>query len=395
MDRILILIGWICLLPLNGLAQLKPGFDPKEARDMIMLCTTYTFQDLYGSDAAMVPQGYERVYTSVPTPLDNKFDIFRKGDLGVIVIRGSTGNMLSWLENVYSAMLPAKGEVSVDGKEIAYRFADDTAASVHAGYTLAIATISDDVLHALKDINRDGVRGVIITGHSQGGALAHLLRAYLEHLPRKKLPRDMRFKTYAFASPMVGNQAFSEEYERSYATKLSSFSVVNPEDAVPRMPFSYKAGKAFSVENLMGMVMGNGEGRGATAMGALMNMFGGPLVNMGQYMSANVGKRISEALGKVEMPAYRDEMNYAPLAKQIDLEPFAYPLILADSTMLANDMMRAEPRDANGAFVNKDLYRKAPGMFQHKPYNYYVSILERYFPDDYQRLHVKVLPENL
>ncbi len=45
-----IAILWFSLGISASHAQLKPGFQPEEAKDMIMLCTTHTFIDLYGSE---------------------------------------------------------------------------------------------------------------------------------------------------------------------------------------------------------------------------------------------------------------------------------------------------------------------------------------------------------
>ncbi|MEZ5068265.1 MAG: hypothetical protein R2847_07095 [Bacteroidia bacterium] len=73
-----------------------------------------------------------------------------------------------------------------------------------------------------------------------------------------------------------------------------------------------------------------------------------------------------------------------------------YPKMLKDSTILQNDsLMRVYKRDASGNFTDATLY-KSPGWgWQHKPYNYYVTILRTYFPSQYAALPRKYLPENL
>ncbi|MCB0793526.1 MAG: hypothetical protein KDB88_02215 [Flavobacteriales bacterium] len=389
----LVIAFWVFLG--NGLvAQLAPGFVPEEARDMAALCTVHTFQDLYGSDEAMVPAGYVRTYSSMPTALDNKFEVFRKGATAVLEIRGSTANMMSWMVNVYSAMIPASGTIQVNGKDFRYHFADDTSAAVHSGYVLGLCTMLDEVVEQLYELDADGIEDVIITGHSQGGALAHLMRAYLEHAPKGTVPKKMNFKTYSFAGPMVGDKAFAKEYEKKFCTRLTSYSIINPKDPFPGMPVSYEEGNAFSMGNMMSLLFG-GDVK-AKAMGSLMNLFSGSLVGIAQSTGRSVEKRIEGALGEVIMPPFRPEVNYHPMAERIELEPFDYPLILKDSTILQNDsIMRVEQRDADGVFLNKDLYKKAPGTFHHKPYNYYVAILKRWFPLAYEELEVKILPENL
>ncbi|MBX7130802.1 MAG: hypothetical protein K1X58_15905, partial [Flavobacteriales bacterium] len=132
------------------------------------------------------------------------------------------------------------------------------------------------------------------------------------------------------------------------------------------------------------------------ARSAVLRMMRGKLSGLARFASNSVDKRISGSVGDVVMPPYRKEVNYAVMPERIELEPFPYPLILRDSTILANDsIMKANPRDAQGVFLNKELYRKAPGFYQHKPYNYHVAILRRWFPQRYTELRVKILPENL
>ncbi|MBV6404478.1 MAG: hypothetical protein IT228_13795 [Flavobacteriales bacterium] len=388
---------WVMLGVAPAVPAQPAGFDPALARDLSALCTTHTFRDLYGSDAAILPEGYERLHTSEPRGMDNLFQVFRKGAMGVIEVRGSTADPLSWMENVHAAMLPAIGTVVVDGRPFDYHFADDTAAAVHAGYTLGVAFIADEVEEQLRALDREGVHDIVLTGHSQGGALVQLLRAYLEHRPVDRVPARVRFRTYAFANPMVGNAAFVREYERAYCSSGTSFSIINPEDPVPGMPLAFHDHRIFSAATVNGMVSGqDGYDMRSLARSALFRMFRGTVTDLAQYISASVEKRIAKPVGEVRLPPYREEMNYTPMPGRVALEPFPYPLILRDSTILTNDsIMRANPRDAQGVFLNKDLYRRAPGFFQHKPYNYHVAILRRWFPERYSALRVKVLPENL
>jgi hypothetical protein len=52
-------------------------------------------------------------------------------------------------------------------------------------------------------------------------------------------------------------------------------------------------------------------------------------------------------------------------------------------------------RGSDGHFLDQELYVKESWTFQHKPYNYYVSILGMYFPTEYNQLGRKYLLENL
>lgn len=378
--------------------QWSPGFDPAEARDMSALCVTHTFKDLYGDDSSIIPAGYQRIYVSPTRGLDNKFQVFRRGDVVVVEIRGSTAKAVSWMENMYAAMIPASGTIHVEGVPFPYHFADDTTASVHAGYALGISFIAEDVVSRLHGLAQRGVRDVIITGHSQGGALALLLRAYLEHVPETELGGTLRFKTYAFGHPMVGNKAFHAEFDRRCVrTGPGTFSVQNAEDPVTRMPVRVEEGRVVASEVLQAMLFaGEPFDAKSTARNALFQLFGDRLVGLASSMGGSIEKRIAGAVGEVRMPPYRQALDYEPMPGSILLDPFPYPLMLRDSTILSNDsIMRAEPRGPDGVFLNKDLYRKPSSFYQHKPYNYHVGILRRYFPDAYERLERKQLPENL
>jgi len=70
---------------------------------------------------------------------------------------------------------------------------------------------------------------VFVTGHSLGGALASVLGTWLvEQASHWDLrPRKVNFKTYTFASPTVGNQAFATYYDG-----LPTNPVVSPQVGV-------------------------------------------------------------------------------------------------------------------------------------------------------------------
>ena len=78
--------------------------------------------------------------------MDNRYQIYTNNDFAVINIRGSTAKKISWLENIYSAMIPAKGKIIISKKTYHYSFAKSTIAAVHAGYAIGLCTISDDII---------------------------------------------------------------------------------------------------------------------------------------------------------------------------------------------------------------------------------------------------------
>jgi hypothetical protein len=375
-------------------AQPEKDFNKEEARDMIALCNSFSFLDLYGTDSAIIPQGYTKLYTSEVTAMDNVFQIYLKDQTAIINLRGSTAKKISWMENIYSAMIPARGVIEIQEKKFHYTFAKEESAAVHAGYTLGVALLQKDLLPQIKHLNRQGIFNFLITGHSQGGALASMLLAYLHHLPEKQLSPQNRFRCYAFAAPMIGNKAFTAEYNDRFCKTGLSFAIVNPADVIPTFPLSYKESSTIS-QGLLSLLLDDGSFGQKLIDGAFL-FFDKNLGNTVRRFSTSVAKQISNEVGTIVMPPYVEDVNYYKLGNRIELFKAVYPKILKDSSILQNDSLLAiYPRASNGHFVNKELYRKEPMMYQHKPYNYYTSFLRKFFPEEYLSLNKKYLEENL
>jgi hypothetical protein len=377
-------------------SQLSPGFQKEEARDMIAICNSFPFIDLYNSDAGILPAGYKKIYTSGVFGMDNKFQIYQKDDIAVINLRGSTDKKISWLENIYSAMIPAKGLIKISGENIQYNFAEDPTAAVHSGYALAIAYLSNDLIFHINNLNRSGVTNFIITGHSQGGALANMLCAYLANLSKNEISKDNFFKTYSFAAPMVGNRAFADEYNNRYCATKMSINIVNPADVIPTFPLNYKDSNYLS-DNLQTLLFDRESfsWKKMASDGAVL-LFEEKLVGLTQFLSRSASGEISKDLGPAVLPPYVRDINYQKLENRIEINPVPYPKILKDSSILKNDsLMAVYARGSDGQFINENLYQKESWTYQHKPYNYYVSILKMYFPIEYNALKRKFLPENL
>lgn len=387
-----LLFGLLFLSTSTSFAQLREGFDPDEVKALISMCNSYTFQNLYGSDAAIAPKNYKKVFTSPVIGMDNKFQVYTKGDLGVINFRGSTSQITSWVENMYSAMIPAKGVILLDKEEHPYCFATDTSAGVHAGYALTAVLLSPTILDQIKKLNQQGIYNILITGHSQGGALANITRAYLENLPAGTLSSKNVYKTYAFANPMCGNKSFADEYHVRYCENNMSYSIINPADLVPSMPMHYQEkGKILSVDRLKSWVFGK-ETLDIRKLGVelVIKTFEKSLKNYVNSSNRLIEKVISMSYGSVDMPDYIRDINYFQVGNIRNLEQFSYPEIQVDSSSLTEKQLSKLKPAEDGNY-----YKKEPGFYQHKPYNYYVAILKMYFSRDYKNLKVKYLPENL
>lgn len=371
--------------------QIREGFDAKTARDMAALCTAYTFQDLYNNDESIIPKGYKRLYTSSIVGMDNKYQVYKHNSTGIICFRGSTENAMSWVENMYSAMIPAKGVITVQEKAIPYRFAQDDSAAVHAGYALAIVLLSEGITNQIRNFNSQGIHDIIITGHSQGGALAIMTRAYLENLETEVLNGKCNFTTYAFANPMCGDKEFTSEYNSRYCNNNSAFSIINPSDPVPSMPLSYSEENPFSKESIAGYIL-NRKSFDPKKIGQdyLLKLAEDKLSVYVENSNALLSKLVSLKFGSVVMPEFVKEINYKPVGNTIRLEPFQYPEIKVTEAERIENPKISVYQKSEGLW-----YRKEPPFYQHKPYNYYSAVMREFLPDEYRKLRKKYLPENL
>lgn len=356
---------------LSASAQVIPGYQPAEARDLIALCNGFTFLKEEGSDAEIIPKEYVRVYDSESIGLDNRFQVYTRGNnMAAIVLRGTTANPASWMVNMYAAMIPAKDTIFIAGKAYPYTLAERPGAAVHSGYTLATLSLSEAVLEQIENLNKKGIYDFYITGHSQGGSLATILRAYLENLPENKLNPKNRFKTYAFAGPMVGNFAFTDEYNRLYSEKQTSFRIENPEDGVPSMPsVSGNSG----MMNLIPKSKGSGGDFGNIFLAALFQHFNDSIAQMANEMGAMLLSQFSTNLGEIKMPSNINTYEYKPAGQLVTIDPVVF-----------------DPSEFKTAATDSTANR-GMGM-QHKPYTYYRSILQMYYPEVDNSLKRRIPP---
>lgn len=357
------------LFQTNVHAQIEQGFNKNEARDLIQLCNSFTYIDLYGNDSKIIPEGYIKTYSSPTFGMDNLFQVYRKGKIGAIVFRGSTKSKTSWLENLYASMIPVKDKIEVNDNKFRYNVGKDTASGVHAGYMLAVSYLEEDVRKQIKTLNKEGIYDIYITGHSQGGALAQLMRVYLDDLSFLKVRKRNTFKVYAFAPPMIGNSAFAKEYQQKFGDNQMSFTIINPSDFVPKMPISFKKGGSWEEQITELLMDSDNDGFDAkeSVISGLMNLFKGNIEEYAQKLSKKVNEQLMKDLGTIVMPAFKKEIDYQQTGNVIMIAPTVYP----------------KGSDMKGWSA------------QHKPYNYYTAILKEYFPEDYKKLDQKyfVMPK--
>jgi len=229
------------LLSLGTYAQppnLKPGFDASECEDIFKL--NFAFLDTVRTNEFLgFVDGHTIHYRSASVGLDNSADLWiRQDSTVVIMLRGTTANMGSILEDFYCAMVPAQGTITLgQDKTFDYQLADDPRAAVHAGFLIGFAYLAQDLRPLIDELYARGYRGYLIGGHSQGGAISYYVSAWLMQLRKKGIYRDIHVKTYASAPPKMGNMYFAYDYDNANRSQWS-FSIVNTADPIPEMPFT-------------------------------------------------------------------------------------------------------------------------------------------------------------
>jgi len=241
--------GWLLgCLPLAA-RQLRPGFDPGEYEQLLRISAHHA-DTPWTHVIVPRPDDCRLVYRSPVTGLMNRWDLWLQHEqTGIISIRGTVAKAESWLENFYAGMIPSRGELHLNDSTIFhYKLAQDSNAYVHAGWTLGLASMAPDIVAKIKEYYAKGIRGFIIIGHSQGGAIAFLLRSYLQYINDPAFPKDIVFKTYCSAAPKPGNQYYA--YDFDYITRGGwGFRIVSTRDWVPETPFSLQTTSDFTAVN--------------------------------------------------------------------------------------------------------------------------------------------------
>ena len=217
---------------------LKPGFEKSEYVELMQMHAR-----LYDTTKNKLPfpVHFKYAYRSPVVGMDNRWDLWinEKSTIAVINLRGTTVNPVSWLQNFYAAMVPARGELRLSNQfTFKYHLADNPRAAVHIGWLIGVAYLSADILPKIDSCYKKGIRNFIVMGHSQGGALSYLMTSHLYQLQKDNIiPKDVRFKTYSSAAPKAGNVYYAYEYEHLIRGGWG-VNIINGADWVPQSPFS-------------------------------------------------------------------------------------------------------------------------------------------------------------
>ena len=234
---------FVLIVIANGLfaqKKLKSGFDANEFLDVLHLEWSHQDSGKYAPPVGSLPKNYKRIYRSPEVGLKNRFDFWLRDDsVGVFCLRYTVGGgSQSWLENFYSGMINSSGTLKLnDSTTFNYKFSNDDKALVHHGWTIGVAHLAPLLTEKIREYSKLGVKEFIIVGHSQGAALAFLMRSYLEYAPETIVPKGITYKVYSCAAPKPGNLFYAYDYD--FITRNGwGFRIINTSDWVPQTPFT-------------------------------------------------------------------------------------------------------------------------------------------------------------
>lgn len=307
--------------------SLNPGFDGKEYRNILRIA--FEISDTVAGVMGIGKESdFKMVYRSKEVGLLNRWDLWtnKEKKIAVISIRGTINNKESWLENFYSAMIPAIGSLQINDSTIFnYKVARDSSAAVHAGWMIGVAFLAPDIVQHIKEYYLKGYRDFIISGHSQGGALSFLMRSYLEY--NEDLPKDIQYKTYCSAAPKTGNLPYA--YDFDFITRNGwGFRVVNALDWVPETPFSIQTLRDYNkVNGLVALKPAIKKQKFIVrwyvngAYNKIDRSTRKAVKKMQNYLGSPLYKMIRKSLPQFKEPAYERENNYMTAGDPVILQP--------------------------------------------------------------------------
>lgn len=329
--RLLCLCAFLFTGPLQAQPGLQPGFDPAEYVDLLRINFSIN-KDTPLADFALGRQHrYRIVFRSPELGLKNMFELWLRDDnVAVLSIRGTVQHFSSWLENFYSAMVPAKGEIRIaPDTTVAYTLSDDPQATVHAGWAIGLAHMAPLMVEQVSALMREKqVNQLIVVGHSQGGALTFLATSFFYYHSREgKLPGKLMIKSYCSAAPKPGNMFYA--YDFDYITRNGmGFNVVNAADWVPETPPSVQTftdinpvNPFYNAHTLLGKMKWPANWYLNSVYKKLKKSPGKTAGRYRKYFGHKVYGQISKFLPRLEEPQYASSFNYMRAGAPIVLKP--------------------------------------------------------------------------
>ncbi len=172
----------------------------------------------------------------------------KKTNQYALAFRGTViKNWKSVAEDALVATIPAKNGVEIPrGNFLPLTFAEIPRAEIHSGFAYAVVqSLFDAKYGALPYLVRNVPKGstLILTGHSQGAALATLAHALLFHtlhpIDGGKNPfgiPEWTLRSYVFAQPRPGNVQFALDFARVSNQGETAYVFQNTHDPVTMVP---------------------------------------------------------------------------------------------------------------------------------------------------------------
>jgi hypothetical protein len=309
--------------------ELKPGFDPEEYLGVLQRCAGQVKHTIFPKTAA--PLSFKKVYTSPEMGLHNRWELWvsNDGTTMTVNLRGTVSAMDNGLENIYAAMVPATGTLWLnDTTEFHYKFAADPRALVHAGWTFGACSLLPDIFSHIRETYAKGIKQVIIEGHSQGGALAFLVRSAIHYQQAENnLPADLVIKTYCSAAPKPGNLFFAYDFNAMNRDGWAQ-TVVSSLDWVPEMPLTVQRYSDINAVNPF-----TGDKATAKKQNFFVRLYLRHVFNRTNRATRKAQKRFEHYLGKTvhrflrkfmngaEKPAFAHSASYMPAGNMVVLVP--------------------------------------------------------------------------
>ena len=326
------MVIWLSSCKSDTQTGIQPGFNAAELATLLpAMERTYDSSDI-GGFKTPEPVNLKRVFRSSVSPLMNRFDVWTTSDRkAVVTIRGTIVDTagLSFALNFYCRMVPAAGSVNLGTKGIFnYKLAALPGAGVHAGFVLGLGFMSEELFSQVENQYKEGIRDVVILGHSQGSGLAYVVTSWLRYLQLDgKLPSDLRFKTYCIAAPKSGNLLFAYDYEKITGEGYS-YSVNNVIDWVPSIAMTFQSVSDFPnvspFRDLKGFLTyagfppGPGFDKGFEAFSGAAP---GVVAQLSQVIHQSIYPKILRAVPGFVEPEFIESFDYQRIGTGISLVP--------------------------------------------------------------------------
>lgn len=195
-------------------------------------------------------------------PFDNAWLLLKSNDGSryAIAIRGTVGQARSIIDDFLATTIAAQSGLEFPkGRHVPIVFAATPKAEVHLGFAYASFSILFDKERGILNYLRshkilDRADQILITGHSQGAAVATLIHSFLYYaisdtedryeLGKKPVP----LKSYLFAQPKPGNLQYASDFARIAGGQGLAFVINNHLDPVPQVPLSLQTPVDVSVD---------------------------------------------------------------------------------------------------------------------------------------------------